>query len=72
MALLLTQTFFDDFFLALYHSSISCIRQQSLSSIGFLSAVKTESVPVRVPGVSARVCARADGLAKAAAVSQAR
>src|SRR5438045_1914867 len=29
MVLLLTQTFFDDFFLALYHSSIACIRQQS-------------------------------------------
>ncbi len=36
MALLLTQALFDDFFLLLYHSSISCIRQQSLTSIGFL------------------------------------
>jgi hypothetical protein len=36
MALLLTHTLFGDFFFALYHSSISCIRQQSLSSIGFL------------------------------------
>ena len=36
MTLLLTCALFDDFFLALYHSSISFIRQQSLSGIGFL------------------------------------
>ncbi len=32
MALLLTYTLFTDLFLALYHSSISCIRQQSRES----------------------------------------
>src|SRR5437667_12207772 len=38
MALLLTYTLFTDLFLALYHSNISCIRQQSLSTVGFFGA----------------------------------
>ncbi len=39
MALLLTQTFFADFFLALYHSSIACIRQQSLPVVDFVGVL---------------------------------
>src|SRR6266566_9819604 len=35
MTLLLTCTLFDDFFLALYHSSIACIRQQSHTGAHF-------------------------------------
>ncbi len=54
MALLLTQALFDDFFLLLYHSSISCIRQQSRERRGGvgLSGVGFWSVPIESVGAS--------------------
>lgn len=43
-----------------------------LSGIGFLSEVMQQRVPERALGVSVRVCAHADGVAKASGASWAR
>src|SRR3989442_15214885 len=46
IALLLFSTLLADFFLTLYHSSIACIRQQSLSGVGFFSLCLVASFPL--------------------------
>src|SRR3989442_7204912 len=50
IALLLTHTFFGDFYLLLYHSSISCIRHQSLTRVGFLKRAGRQRLSSHLAG----------------------